>query len=97
MFRVVIDNLNYVVQKNSILASFLVVLDPRMQDFNQANNLLNVFNLLVSNKVIFNNLQFYNESYSRSSLLPNVSNFSCKIHFGFKFKCQMLVTDNFVF
>lgn len=81
VFRVVIDNLNYVVQKNSILASFMVVLDPRMQDFNQANNLLNMFNLLVSNKVIFNNLQFYNESNSKSSLLPNVSNFSRKIRF----------------
>ena len=76
IYRVVINDLNYLRPSKSFIISFQVILDPRLNDFNKATSLLNQFNYLIINKIGFNEIKILNETKSNSSLLPSLSKFS---------------------
>lgn len=76
--RIIINNLVYFPSTKSLLVSFICVLNPEVRDINLAQYLLNSFNFLINNQIGFNEFKFYNETFSRSSLLANISSFSCK-------------------
>lgn len=61
---------------NTIVVSFIVILSPLVQDIDEASVLLSLFNSLITNRVGFNDLKFYNETTSSSSLLANACYFS---------------------
>ena len=61
-----------------MLISFLVVLDPRIVDFNQVLSLLSQYNYFIDNQIGFDNIQILNETNSKSALLPNTSSFTSK-------------------
>lgn len=77
--RVIIDNMAYLPSTRSIVVSFIVIMEPDLQDINEGNGYLSIFNSLIANRIGFGNIKFYNESLSRSDLLPSVSQFSCKL------------------
>lgn len=64
---------------NSILVSFMVIIKPSVQDTDEASVLLSLFNSLITNQIGFDDLQFYNETMSSSSLLPNACYFSSNL------------------
>ncbi len=78
VFRIIVNNINYLRTRQSIIASFIVVLDPRITDLKQAESLLSDFNYLIENNIGFNEIKIINETYSNSSLLANLSSFACK-------------------
>ena len=78
IFRVVVNNMAYSPSSNSILVSFVIVLDPDIRLMEEANIFLNIFNTLIYNNVGFNDIKFFNDITCISSLLPNISLFSCK-------------------
>lgn len=69
----------YLPSTRSIAVSFMVVLDQSVQDINEANIYLSLFNSLIANQIGFSNLNFINETQIVSDLLPNLSYFSSKI------------------
>lgn len=76
--RVIIDNMAYLASTRSIVVSFIVIMEPGLQDINEGNSYLSIFNSLILNRIGFGNIKFYNEALSTSSLLPSVSQFSRK-------------------
>ena len=78
IFKIVVNNISYLRSRKSIIASFIVVLDPRISDLNRAENLLGQFNFLIDNNYGFNNIKIMNEPSNNSSLLANLSSFACK-------------------
>jgi hypothetical protein len=80
IFKIMFDKISH--SNDSLFISFMVVLDPRIKDFQQAVDLLNTFNTYIrGGKYPFNDMVYYNETFSQISLLPNVSNFSRKFQF----------------
>lgn len=74
--RVIIDNMAYLASTRSVVISFIVIMEPSIQDINEGNGFLSIFNSLIANRIGFGNIKFYNESLSTSDLLPSVSQFS---------------------
>jgi hypothetical protein len=68
----------YSASSNSILVSFVIVLDPDIRLMEEANIFLNIFNTLIYNNVGFNDIKFFNDITCISTLLPNISLFSRK-------------------
>ena len=69
--------MSYLRSSETLATSFTVVLDPRLNNANLAEQLLEKFNYLIQNNIGFDEIQLYNETYSNSSLLANLSSFSC--------------------
>lgn len=67
----------YAPSSNSILVSFVVVLDPAIRLMEEANIFLNIFNTLIYNNIGLNNIHFLNNI--KCLTLPNISLFSCKL------------------
>lgn len=74
--RILVDNMEFMPMNNSILVSFMVIIKPDVQDTDEASVLLSLFNSLITNQIGFDDLQFYNETMSSSSLLPKACYFS---------------------
>ncbi len=78
VFKVVVNNMAYSQSTNSILVSFVIILDPDIKLMEEANIILNMFNTLIYQNVPFHELTFFNNLKCLSSLLPNISLFSSK-------------------
>ncbi len=81
MFQIIINDIKYMRTENAIYISIHVILDPRIRDQKEAANLLDLFNILISNKIGFDGMKFFNETSSDSALLSWISDFSRKICF----------------
>jgi len=81
IFKIVVNNINYLRTRQSMIVSFIVVLDPRITNIKQTESLLTDFNYLIENNIGFNGIRIINEANSNSSLLANLSSFACKFLF----------------
>jgi hypothetical protein len=71
--------MSYLSSTKTLAVSFMVILDPQIQDLTLANNYLNKFNVIIGSQNTFDNMKLLNESSSNSASLPRISNFASNI------------------